>query len=51
MYQLGKRLAELTEIEDAVVENRDKKSLLIDKYEEILYFHFQMIDQNHQWYI
>ncbi|CAH0552552.1 unnamed protein product [Brassicogethes aeneus] len=29
---LAKRLAELTEIEDAVVENRVMKSLLIDKY-------------------
>ena len=32
MSLLAERLAELTEIENAVVENRDMKSLLIDKY-------------------
>lgn len=37
---LGKRLAELTEIEDAIVENRVMKSLLIDKYGENVLFSY-----------
>ena len=37
---LAKRLAELTEIEDAVVENRDMKSLLINKYGENVVFSY-----------
>ena len=37
---LANRLAELTEIEDAVVENRVIKSLLIDKYGENVLFSY-----------
>lgn len=40
MAYLAKRLAELTEIEDAVVENRAMKSLLIDKYGDQLVFSY-----------
>ncbi|KAL3266586.1 hypothetical protein HHI36_010750 [Cryptolaemus montrouzieri] len=49
MSLLAQRVAELTEIEDAVVETCTLKSLLIDKYGEKVYFLIQAIDQNHRW--